>query len=787
MQYGHFDNEHQEYVFDRVDTPMSWTNYIGTENLVGVINQTAGGYLFYKSAEYHRITRFRGNSVPTDRPGHYVYLRDDETGEYWTISWQPTAKPVEGYRARHGLSYTVYSCEYAGIHAEQTLFIPRGADVELWDIKLENRSGRSRKISVFSYAEFSYHRIDSDNKNFQSSLYCAGAACKDGIIEQELHYENKGFQFFTSDVECDGFETNREKFIGVWRTEANPEALERGKLSGSQVIGGNQCASLHKQVTLDAGTNTTRLCFMLGEGGRETAKRIRKQFASPASRDDALKALRAYWDEKRANLQITTPNNDMNTMLNTWTLYQSEINVMFSRFASFIETGGRTGLGYRDTSQDSMCVVPSNPQKCRERIVQLLKALVSEGYGLHLFEPEWFEENTGAAADRKSHIHSAENACSDDALWLVSSVTEYIRETGDAAFADLTLPYAEAEAKADSIYDHCKKILDFSERMVGSHGICQGLKADWNDCLNLGGGESAMVSYLHLWALDNFVQLAEFLGRNEDAAHYRSVHETVANQCRDTLWDGKWYIRGFTKTGRPIGTDADGEGKVHLESNTWAVIAGGDGKERGRQAMDSVREYLGTPWGLLLNAPAYTVIDDDVGFVTRVYPGLKENGAVFSHPNPWAWVAECKLGRGDKAMELYNLLCPAAQNDRIEIRKAEPYSYCQFITGPDHPEFGQAHHPFMTGSGGWSYFAATQYMLGIRPGFNSLIVDPCIPPEWDGFTAVRRFRGAEYHITVKNPNHVSKGVAEIRLGGAVKDSIPVVRTGETCEVEVVLG
>jgi N,N'-diacetylchitobiose phosphorylase len=323
--------------------------------------------------------------------------------------------------------------------------------------------------------------------------------------------------------------------------------------------------------------------------------------------------------------------------------------------------------------------------------------------------------------------------------------------------------------------------------MVGSHGICQGLRADWNDCLNLGGGESALVSYLHLWALDNFVQLAEFLGRQEDAAHYRDVHTKVARQCRDTLWDGKWYLRGFTGKGRPIGTDADKEGKVHLESNAWAVIAGGDGKARGTQAMDSVWEYLGTPYGLMLNAPAYTVIDDDVGFVLRVYPGLKENGAVFSHPNPWAWVAECVLGRGERAMELYKRLCPAAQNDMIEIRKAEPYSYCQFITGKDHPEYGRAHHPFMTGSGGWSYFAAAQYILGIRPGFNSLIVDPCIPPEWDGFTAVRRFRGAEYRIAVKNPKHVSKGVAEIRIGGAVKDRIPVIPSGETCEVEVILG
>ncbi|MDR0289842.1 MAG: N,N'-diacetylchitobiose phosphorylase [Treponema sp.] len=802
MRYGYFDNEKCEYVIGRVDTPMSWTNYIGTERLVGVFNQTAGGYLFFERAEHHRITRFRGNAVPADRPGHYVYLRDDETGDYWSISWQPVGKPVECYKARHGLSYSVFSCEYGGIYAEQTLFIPRGADVELWDVEIENRSGKARKISVFSYAELSWHRIDGDNRNFQATLYCAGASYKDGIIEQELHYEKDSFQFFAADFDPDGFELERERFTGMWRGENNPEAVEKGGLNGrASWNGGNQCTGLHKKYSLEA-KKSVRLCFMLGQGNREEGKSIRSQFSSPQSRDKALSALGLFWREKQSHLQIKTPNDDMDTMLNIWTLYQSEINVMFSRFASFIEVGGRTGLGYRDTSQDAMCVIPSNPQKCRQRIEQLLRALVGEGYGLHLFEPEWFAAGGGAengyksptvipVPERKSIIHGADQACSDDALWLVSAIAEYVRETGDAAFADMVLPYADEETAPDSVYEHCKKILDFSQRMVGRHGICQGLRADWNDCLNLGGGESAMVSYLHLWAMDNFIELAEFLGRAADAAHYKQVHEKTAKVCRETLWDGKWYLRGFTKNGRPIGTDADSEGKVHLESNAWAVIAGGDcghaDSERGKQAMDSVEEYLGTPYGLMLNAPAYTVIDDDVGFVTRVYPGLKENGAVFSHPNPWAWVAECILGRGGRAMELYSQLCPAAWNDKCELRKAEPYSTCQFITGKDHPAYGEAHHPFMTGSGGWSYFAAAQYILGIRPGFNSLIVDPCIPPEWDGFAATRRFRGAEYRITVKNPRHVSKGVATMRINGNKCDKIPVIPNGEIAEVEVILG
>ena len=473
MQYGHFDNDRREYVIDRVDLPASWTNYLGTEEMCAVVNHTAGGYLFHKSAEYHRITRFRANAVPMDRPGHYIYLRDDDTGEYWSVSWQPVGKPLDWakYTCRHGLSYTKYECEYGGIRAVQTLFIPRGEAVEIWDLSLENISGRARSISVFSYAELSFHHIDMDNRNFQMSLYAAGGSYADGIIEQDLFYEENGFQYFAATFPPDSYDTVREAFIGPYRTETDPIGVERGTLSGSTELGGNQCASLHRRFILAPG-EVLREAFFLGEGPR---------------------------------------------------------------------------------------------------------------------------------------------------------------------------------------------------------------------------------------------------------------------------------------------------------------------------AMDSVEEYLYTPWGLMLNAPAYSKPDDDIGFVTRVYKGLKENGSIFSHPNPWAWAAECVLGRGDRAMQFYDALCPYWQNDKIETRKAEPYSYCQFITGRDHKKFGEAHHPFMTGSGGWSYVAATRYMLGIRPEFDGLVIDPCIPGGWDGFTAVRRFRGAVYEIEVRNPAHVCKGVKALYLDGVRVERLPLLAPGTTGRVTAVLG
>lgn len=793
MQYGYFDNANREYVIERPDLPVSWTNYIGTGDMYGVFNHTAGGYLLYRSPEHHRITRFRPNGVPMDMPGHYLYIRDDDTGEYWSVSWQPVGGELSGYSCRHGLSYVKYLSDHGGIHAAQTLFVAMDDPVEIWDLSLRNDSGRARRLSVFSYAEFSFHHIGIDNQNFQMSLYACGSRFVDGVIEYELHYEENGFQFFTSDAAPAGYDCLRDAFIGPYRTERNPIAVERGSCSCSAEKGGNHCACLHRQVTLAPG-EAARLLFLLGEGGAQAGRAMREKYTA-ARVDSDFARLAAYWDEKLSRLQISTPNEGMNTEINLWNLYQSEINVMFSRFTSFIEVGGRTGLGYRDTAQDAMTIPHSNPERCRGRLVELLRALTKEGYGLHLFEPRWFEPEPERPAfksptvvprpQRSQIVHGLEDACADDALWLVGAVAQYIRETGDLAFAGLRLPYADGGE--ESVYDHLRRTLAFSERQVGQNGICRGLRADWNDCLNLGGGESAMVSFLFHWALRNFAALAGRLGNEADARSSLKTAENVRAVCERVLWDDGWYIRGITADGRRIGTHADAEGRVHMESNTWAVLSGAASRERGLRAMDSVDEHLYTPYGLRLNAPCYTRHDDGVGFVTRVYPGLKENGSIFSHSNPWAWCAEAALGRGGRAMKFYNALCPALQNDRIEVRRAEPYAYCQFIAGPDHTAFGRAHHPFMTGSAGWAYYAATQYLLGVRPDFDELVVDPCVPADWREFRVTRQWRGAVYHICVQNPGGVEKGVASIELDGKTVGRLPALPAGSECNVMVYMG
>jgi N,N'-diacetylchitobiose phosphorylase len=798
MRYGRFDDENREYVIEHPDIPVSWINYIGVRDLCAVLSHNAGGYSFYRSAEHHRITRFRQNGVPLDRPGHYIYVRDDESGDYWSISWQPVGRDLSHakYEIRHGLSYSKFKCETSGILAEQLVFIPVDDDVELWDVCLKNTSGKPRRLSIFSYVEFSFHHIEIDNQNLQMSLYASGANYQDGIIEYDFFYEPWTFHFMASSFTPDSYDCVRDRFLGIYNTESNPEAVINGKCFGSSELGGNSCAALHKQLTLNP-NQEERIIFMLGVGSRSSGLTIKEKYSSVNEVDSAFARLKEYWQKKLDVFQSKTPNLGLNTMVNTWNLYQAETCVVWSRFASFIEVGGRTGLGYRDTAQDVMSVPHTNPDKVRQRLNELLHGQVSQGYGLHLFDPDVFnpkdDQLTGVRLptvvqlpDPEDVIHGLEDTCSDDALWIIASVCEYVKETGDVAFLDQVIPFADVGDA--TVYEHLKRALDFSAEQVGQTGVCKGLRADWNDCLNLGGGESAMVSFLHHWALINFIEAACYLRRDNDVKKYTQIAEKVRKICEDYLWDGEWYIRGITSKGIKIGSNNNKEGKIFLESNSWAVVSEAASPERAQLCMDAVEKYLASPYGIHLLWPAYSHPDDDIGYVTRVYKGIKENASIFSHPNPWAIVAECKLGHGEQAMKYYNALLPYNQNDLIEIRQAEPYSYCQFIMGRDHTAYGRARHPWLTGSAGWMYHAVTHWILGVRPGYTGLIIDPCIPVSWREYEVTRRWREATYQITIKNPCGVEKGVKSILLNGfGVKNPIAPQPLGTTNRVVVELG
>ncbi|HDM8220802.1 TPA: N,N'-diacetylchitobiose phosphorylase [Vibrio campbellii] len=802
MKYGYFDNENREYVITRPDVPAPWTNYLGTEKFCTVISHNAGGYSFYNSPEYNRVTKFRPNAT-FDRPGHYVYLRDDETGDYWSISWQPVAKSLDeaNYEVRHGLSYSKFKCEYSDITATKTLFVPKGEDAEIWDVVIKNTSDKPRTISAFSFVEFSFSHIQSDNQNHQMSLYSAGTAYNEGVIEYDLYYNTndfEGFYYLASTFDPDSYDGQRDSFLGLYRDEANPLAVEQGKCFNTAQTCYNHCGSLHKQFTIQPGEEV-RFAYILGIG-KGNGERLRAKYQDLAEVDNAFAGIKAHWDERCGKFQVKSPNEGLDTMINAWTLYQAETCVVWSRFASFIEVGGRTGLGYRDTAQDAISVPHANPAMTRKRIVDLLRGQVKAGYGLHLFDPDWFDPEKADVKPSKSptvvptpsdedKIHGIEDTCSDDHLWLVPTICKYVMETGEHSFFDEVIPYADGGDA--SVYDHMKAALDFSAEYVGQTGICKGLRADWNDCLNLGGGESSMVSFLHFWALQEFIDLAKYLGKEADVEKYTEMAANVREACETHLWDdeGGWYIRGLTKNGDKIGTAQQAEGRVHLESNTLAVLSGAVSQERGEKAMDAVDENLFSEYGLHLNSPSFATPNDDIGFVTRVYQGVKENGAIFSHPNPWAWVAEAKLGRGDRAMKFYDALNPYNQNDIIEKRIAEPYSYVQFIMGRDHQDHGRANHPWLTGTSGWAYFAVTNFILGVRTGFDGLTIDPCIPTNWPGFEVTRQWLGATYNIKVVNPDSVSKGVKSITVNGEAVNgaSVPVQAQGSVNEVIVTLG
>ena len=804
MKYGHFDTENDEYVITRPDVPVSWTNYLGTKNMCTVLSHNGGGYSYYKSSQYGRISRFRQNGVPLDRPGHYVYVRDNADGDYWSSAWQPVGKPLEGdgaatYTTAHGLGYSRFESSYRGIDTSHTIFIPLDDDVEVWDVRVTNTSEEVRELTVGSYVEFSFHTITIDNQNLQMSLYASGSSYEDGIIEYDFFYEPWTFHYFCSSETPSSYDSLRDNFIGPYRDESNPIAIERGHGTNQSATTQNHCGSLQHVITLQPG-ETKRLVYMLGYGSRDAAARpIQAKYADVASVDAEFGRLRQYWKNKQDKQRISTPHEGMNTMINSWTLLQAETCVVWSRFASFVEVGGRAGLGFRDTAQDVMSVLHSNPTKTRQRIVELLRAQVSSGYGLHLFDPKAFDPDAEVLPDipsptivptpsRDALIHGLEDTCSDDHLWLVPSIVEYVKETGDHGFLDEVIPYADGQPA--TVYEHLKAALDFSAAQIGQNGVALGLRADWNDCLNLGGGETSLVTFLHAWAIGAFLEVAQHRGDADAVATYTAERERIAKVADEQLWDGAWWIRGYTRDGVKIGSSDNDEGKIFLEHQAWPVIAGITSQERGEVSMDSVRELLGSEYGSHLNWPAFTKVDDTIGFVTRVYPGIKENAAIFSHPNAWPIIAEAMLGRGDNAVDFYDKMLPYNHNDNIEVRGAEPYAYVQFLYGRDHEWFGKAQNPWLTGTAGWMYTAVTKYILGIRLAFDGLIVDPSIPTDWDGFSVRREWRGAVYNIEVVNPSHVSRGVVSVTLDGNAIDAsapIPVQPAGAEVSVVVTLG
>jgi cellobiose phosphorylase len=781
VRYGYFDDAAREYVITRPDTPRSWINYLGSRLYGGIVTQNAGGYSFYRSGGTGRVLRMRFNGVPVDEPGRYLYLRDDATGDYWSASWQPVGKPLDEYaaRVRHGLGYSVFEAEYAGVRSELTCFIPAGQAFEYWSLEVHNPGDRPRTISVFSYAELAnewHHRQDLEN--LQYSQYVVTATYRDGMIHRRnsTREATSDLWFGVAGAEVVGFDTDRDAFLGPYRTQARPLAVERGACSGTETVGDNACASLQVRLELAPGERR-QVIFCLGVGHPDEpwrderprigdpagaaplppGRRVMAEYATPERVAAELAALRAEWAERLGTLQVRTPDPELNSMVNVWHAYQTHMTFSWSRGVSLVEAGDRDGLGYRDTAQDVLAVVHAIPDAVRERLGLLLTAQTAEGGALPLVKP--LSHTPG-----REPTPRLEEYRSDDALWLPISVAAVVGESGDLGYLDVVLPFAD-DGEA-SVFDHLRRALEFSLAHRGPNGLVQGLAADWNDCLQFGTtGESMFSTFLLANGLRVVHELAVASGRDEAAA-WCADRLAELESAIDAAWDGDWFVRGVSATGAALGSAVADEGRIYLEPNVWAAISGATSRERAVRAMDAVHEHLATEHGVALCDPPHTHPMPGIGLSLLVFPpGHKENGGIFCHANAWAVVAEAMLGRGDRAYAYYRAYLPARYDDDAETHQAEPYVYAQFTHGPSSPRFGQARNPWLTGTASWTYVAVTQHLLGVRPEVAGLRVDPCIPTAWDGFEVVRAFRGRRVQVRVTNPHHVSRGVAAMEVDG----------------------
>jgi cellobiose phosphorylase len=782
-KYGHFDQENKEFVITRPDTPLPWINYLGAEEYCALMSNTAGGYSFYRDPKERRITRYRYNNVPMDRGGRYIYIRDNKSGDYWSPSWQPVMK-LDKYECRHGLGYTVITSEYAGIKTKTTYFVPLGENLEIWMLEVSSHTPRptSRDLSIFPFVEFCLWDALNDMTDYQYNLNIGQTEYKNNIVYHLSRYRVNadvvGF-LACSNAVPKGYDTQRRDFMGTYGDFSNPRAVIEGKMNNSLACGWSPVGSLMLDCKLKAGETKTFI-FVLGfsEDIKEPAAKVKK-FGKKEAIAKELQKLKAYWEASLNKFSVRTPDSELDTMVNTWNQYQCRTTFNWSRSASYYESGIGRGMGFRDSNQDTLGFVHMIPAKVKERIKDLAATQLPDGSAYHQYSPLTKKANP------------SDHKYGDDHLWLIFSAASYLKETGDAAFLKEKVTFAGEDN--GTMYDHLERAIDFSLKNIGAHGIPKILFADWNDCLNLdqgkGKAESVMVAQMLVGAAYEMAKIAEFIGKNKDEKKYNAIAGKMKATINKKSWDGEWYVRAYTDELKPVGSKECEEGKIYLETQAWAVLSGTADEKRGRQCMDSVHKHLATEHGIMVMTPPYSKFYWQLGSIGVYPPGLKENGAIFCHPNPWAMVAECLLGRGQRAYEYYRAILPAARNEISDLQKTEPYVYCQMIAGKAHKDFGEGKNSWLTGSACWNFVAVSQYILGVRPDYEGLRVDPCIPKEWKGFSVKRNFRGADYYITVRNPNKASKGVKFIIVDGERQSTnlILPVKGKKEHHVEVVMG
>jgi N,N'-diacetylchitobiose phosphorylase len=774
MNYGYFDEKNKEYVITRPDTPAPWANYLGSPEYGAIISNNAGGYSFVKSGANGRIIRYIFNQE--DKPGRYVYLRDDDTKDYWSASWQPVGKPLSEYTSQchHGTAYTTIKAQYKGIESEVLYYVPLNKTYEVWKVTLKNTGDKPRNISTFGFVEFTNEgNYENDQVNLQYTLFITKTYFKGNKILQTINEnvhkgedgKNAVVRFFgLAGSEVASYNGDKSHFIGSYHSFHNPIAVEKGMCDNVLNYNSNACGALHTKLTLQPG-ESKEFVFLLGQKNDEQSKEILASYADLSAVTTELNELKNYWHGKLSNFQVKTPDEKFNVMLNTWNAYQCFITFIWSRAASFIYAGLRNGYGYRDTVQDIQGIIHLDPAMAKEKIRFMLSAQVDNGGGLPLVK---FDHNAGHedTPDDPSYVQATGHPAyrADDALWLFPTVYKYMAETGDKQFLDEVIPYANKDQ--GDVYDHLKRAISFSMERLSVHNMPAGLHADWNDCLRLGKkGESTFVAFQLYYAMNVIRNIA--MDRKD--TEYIDYLDKVQNDLRETLntncWEEDRFIRGFKEDGQVIGSKKDPEASMWVNPQSWAVISGLATKEQAELALESVHRELNTKYGVRTMAPSYVNHAFEGALAILFNPSTKENGGIFSQPQGWIILAEALMGHGNRAYEYYTECCPATQNDHAEIRVIEPYAHGQFTEATDSPFFGRSHTHWLTGTASTVMVGSVEGILGMRPDLNGLFIAPSIPSEWKEFSIEKNFRGKKLNIKVQNPNGAESGFKEFYVNG----------------------
>ncbi len=812
MKYGYFDDKEREYVITEPRTPWPWINYLGNKDFFSLISNTAGGYSFYKDAKFRRITRYRYNGVPMDAGGRYFYIKDGDT--VWNPGWKPCKTPLDRYECRHGMNYTAITGEKDGVEAKALFFVPLDTHAELTRLTITNHSNKDKHLKLFSYQEWCLWNAATDMENFQRNFSTGEVEIDGSAIYHKTEYKERRdhYAFYWVNTPIDGFDTDRESFLGLYNGFDEPQTVTEGHPRNSVAHGWSPIASHYIEIDLKPGESRDFI-FMLGyvenpkdekwesKGviDKRRARAMMERFNTVEKVDRAFAELRAYWDRLLSIFTLHSGDPRLDRMVNIWNQYQCMITFCFSRSASFFESGIGRGMGFRDSNQDLVGFVHQIPARARERIIDIASTQFADGGCYHQYQPLTKRGNNDIGG-----------GFNDDPMWLVFGTVAYIKETGDFSILDEPVPFDNVAGTEVPLMEHLRVSFDHVINNLGPHGLPLIGRADWNDCLNLNcfsddpnesfqttennsegsKAESLMIAGQFVVCGRDYAALCRRLGLDTEADRAIRHVEAMEEAVKKYGWDGEWYLRAYDFFGRKVGSHENREGQIFIESQGWCSM-GAIGLDEGMvvKALDSVKERLDCEHGIVLNQPAFTEYVKEYGEISTYPAGYKENAGIFAHNNPWVIIGETVIGHGDRAWEYYTKICPAYLEEKSDLHKVEPYVYCQMTAGKDAARPGEAKNSWLTGTAAWNWYAITQFILGIRPDYDGIRIDPCIPTSCEGFSVHRRFRGADFEITVSNPGHVSKGVASLSLNGIPLEGnlIPVCPAGSVNKVEAVLG